>query len=154
MLIYIELTTENASINGLIHQGNPAKGHTLTDLALGPAATVAIRTQKLALADLVQMFIAYDQVALREFFDERGQLAVGQHLYAETFGRLPKQFQAQLREADAVDVRIIANDEHLLRLPWPLLADRGIFLCTASWSVALADEARPWSANCRRPPAS
>ncbi|MCP4378780.1 MAG: hypothetical protein GY794_21710, partial [bacterium] len=41
-------------------------------------------------------------------------------------------------ENEEVDIRIVTQDEHLARLPWVLLADKGIFLSTIGWSVVLS----------------
>lgn len=150
MRIYIELETHDDKIQGLIHQGSRTAGHSLHTLALGSVATVTIREQKYVLADLISTLVNYNQAALREFFDERGQLDLGRHLYAQTMGQLPQQLQAQIHQTNVVDVRIVTSDEHLLRLPWPLLADRGIFLCTDKWTVTLAADATV--ADCELPP--
>ncbi len=68
-------------------------------------------------------------------FSERTQIELGQHLFAETFGRL-KHFET---ERD-IDLRICvdAGDEHLAALPWPLLARDGQFLVSSrGWTVSL-----------------
>lgn len=150
MRINIELVVNNEVVNGLIHQDNRSSGQSLSKPRLDSTSTVVISKQLYTLGDLVSALISYNETSLREFFDERGQLELGHHLYEQTLGQLPQQLQAQLHQADFVDVRIVTSDEHLIRLPWPLLADRGIFLCTDNWSVSLSADVTV--SDCELPP--
>ena len=84
------------------------------------------------LRDLCQALIGFDAKNLHVAFEERGQICLGQHLWDETIGRLNRYEST----AD-VDLRIITGDEHLGRLPWPLLARRGIFAVNKGWTVSL-----------------
>ncbi len=122
--------------HGRLHQGNPDHARILPDLQLGPTATVRIKGKDYQLGQLVQALIAYQQDDLREVYDERGQLELGQYLYAQLFGSLDTREMQRLHDAK-VEVQIVTIDEHLARLPWVLLADRGVFLSTAGWAVTL-----------------
>ena len=72
------------------------------------------------------------------WLDERGQLEIGRKLFEETFGGLEP-----LAGCDAVDLRIVADEEHLLRLPWPLLNRRGILLIHEAWSMSFSADTQP-----------
>ncbi|MCY2966004.1 MAG: hypothetical protein NT069_20630, partial [Planctomycetota bacterium] len=68
-------------------------------------------------------------------FSERTQIELGQHLFAETFGRL-NRFETE-RDID-LRIWVDAGDEHLAALPWPLLAREGQFLVSSrGWTVSL-----------------
>ena len=66
------------------------------------------------------------------WFDESAQLAIGRKLFDETIGRIDA-----VARREAVDLRIATEDEHLRRLPWPLLNRRGIFLVHEAWTTSL-----------------
>lgn len=66
------------------------------------------------------------------WFDEAAQLAIGRKLFDETVGRIDA-----VARREAVDLRIETDDQHLRRLPWPLLNRRGIFLMHEAWTTSL-----------------
>ncbi|NTU50633.1 MAG: pseudouridine-5'-phosphate glycosidase, partial [Desulfobulbaceae bacterium] len=59
--------------------------------------------------------IAFESAVLETVFDERGQLALGQYLYAQTLGRWQNAPDPR-RESD-IQLHIFSEDEHILRLP-------------------------------------
>jgi hypothetical protein len=72
----------------------------------------------------------------------------GLFLYRQLFGEAAED---ELRQnCDAVDLRIVTADENISRLPWMLLAHRGVFLAAAGWSISLAVDAAQSSHE--RPP--
>ncbi|MEZ4866210.1 MAG: hypothetical protein R3C14_33140 [Caldilineaceae bacterium] len=146
----IEITKQGNTYTGLIHQGNRANAQPLAALNLGANTGITIKGQAYFLSELTQALISYQSHQLAYLFDERGQLELGHHLYAQTFGQLPEVERRRLHQADAVDVQIVTADEHLSRLPWALLAHNGIFLTTAGWSVVLADQVE--TLDCELPP--
>lgn len=123
---------------GRIHQGDPEMSCELAELALSTDSEVVIKGQPYKLGDLVDALIDYDIEDINSLFDVRGQLALGQHLYAQTVGKLNKWEKERLSKADFVDLRIITEDESVSRLPWTLLANGGVFLAANGWSIALS----------------
>lgn len=121
---------------GRIHQGDLGASYRLLDLSLSNEAEVSIKGQRHRLGDLVDSLINYDAQSIASIFDERGQLELGQHLYVQTFGRLSKPETERLRAEESVELRILTEDENIGRLPWALLADRGVFLSASGWSIA------------------
>ncbi|MDJ0667894.1 MAG: hypothetical protein QNJ61_11465 [Desulfobacterales bacterium] len=99
---------------------------------------MVIKDQKVAIRDLLDALIDFDEKWLHDFFDERGQMDVGVYLYRQLFGDTSAEEIS--RNCDAMDLRIVTQDEDMARLPWLLLADRGVFLSTAGWSISLADQ--------------
>lgn len=89
------------------------------------------------LGELVQRLIDFKPESLA-WFEERGQLEIGRKLFDETAGRIPP-----LASRDQVDLRIVTDDEHLMRVPWPLLNRRGIFLIHEAWSTSLSTRTGP-----------
>ncbi|MFQ5632585.1 MAG: hypothetical protein ACE5I1_27775, partial [bacterium] len=66
-----------------------------------------------------------------------GQLEIGQFLYNQIFKEMqPSELKSP--HGEQVDVRIITEDEHIARLPWVLLAHKGVFLSATGWSIAIA----------------
>jgi len=78
----------NGAYQGCIHQGNRHEAVDLGNLQLKPDNQVTIKGQSYSLAQLVKALIQYDENDLKRAFDERGQLEIGQYLFAETFGKL------------------------------------------------------------------
>ncbi len=144
---FVEL--DPGGTHGRLHQGNPDHARVLSGLQLGPTAIVRIKAKDYQLGQLVQALIAYQQDDLLEVYDERGQLELGQYLYAQLFNSLDFRERQRLHDAK-VEVQIVTTDEHFARLPWVLLADRGVFLSTAGWSVTLTTTTA--SEDCELPP--
>lgn len=139
MRYFIEITTANNTYAGLIHQGNHDRAYTLATLDLKPTTALTIKGNAYFLSDLTEILINYQSKQLTHLFDERGQLELGQYLYQQTFGQLPPALQQRVQEAREVELYIVTEDEQISRLPWVLLAHKGIFLATAGWSVIITD---------------
>jgi hypothetical protein len=77
------------------------------------------------LGDILDRLTNFDVAFLRAHFDERQQLHLGNYLYQQTLGKLP----VALSPTDTIELTIHSSDEHILRLPWALIAHRGQFLC-------------------------
>lgn len=149
MRYFVEIINENGDYRGSIHQGNPTIARPLNDLLLQPEAEVSIKGQPYKIGDLVQALIDYKPEDIRIAFEERGQLEIGQYLYARVFGKTP---HTELKRSadEQVDLRIVTGDEHIARLPWVLLAQQGIFLSAAGWSVSISR--RSAVSDCELPP--
>lgn len=129
-----------------IHRG-PGEALLLPNVALGPNA-VPFKDRPYTLGSLIERLIHMDLDFIKEF-DERLQIVLGEYLYDQTFGKL-NAWDLPTGESP-VEVTIVTADEHMARLPWPLLAHRGIFLCATGWSVALAPSADALK-DCEVPP--
>lgn len=159
----VEIKNHNGQYHGTIHQGNPAFGHALPNLQLHPEAEIIIKGEACKLGDLVQTLIDHQADELAFAFDERGQLEIGRHLYQQIFAEAKSglhadaleksansRTQAGLHPSETIDLRIITDDEHLARLPWVLLADKGVFLTTAGWTITLSTKTA--TRGCELPP--
>lgn len=144
MQYLVEIKNPNGRYQGTIHQGNPALARALPDLQLHAEAEITIKGEVCKLGDLVQALIEHDAEAMAYVFDERGQLEIGQHLFRQVFGT------TTLPASEAIDLRLITAEENVCRLPWVLLADKGIFLTTASWTVTLSTKTA--TRDCELPP--
>ncbi len=138
MRYFVEINKTGKDYTVSIHQGNPNKARIFSDASLGPEAEITIKNNNFKLDDLIQALIKYNSNDLELAFDERGQVETGQYLYSQTIGRLNQNELTQLHNENETEIRIIAHDEHIARLPWVLLARKGIFLCAAGWSVSLS----------------
>ncbi|MCP4110227.1 MAG: hypothetical protein GY749_32680 [Desulfobacteraceae bacterium] len=138
MRYFLEISKAGKHYTVSIHQGDPDKARTFPDASLGPEAEITIKNNNFKLGDLIHALITYNPNDLELAFDERGQLQTGHYLYSQTIGRLNPSELEQLHNENETEIRIITHDEHIARIPWVLLAHRGIFLCTTSWSVALS----------------
>jgi hypothetical protein len=129
---------EIASGRAVIRRSDDGQASEPRALTLAPADRLEIKAQKVAVRELLNALIDYDEKWLQAFFDERGQMDVGVHLFRQLFG--DASAEDIRRNCDVVDLRIVTQDEDMARLPWLLLADRGVFLSTAGWSISLADQ--------------
>ncbi|MGA9768600.1 MAG: hypothetical protein WBV94_06150 [Blastocatellia bacterium] len=155
MRLFVEIQKGEGGYTGSVHQGNPGAAEKLANLLLKPDDAVIINRQSYGLGVLVDKLIAFRPDEMDNLFNERGQLEIGQHLHAQTIGKLaPDKFRDSRNDRSATDkgieIRIVTDDEHVARLPWSLLADRGVFLSTAGWSVALSRQSE--SRACELPP--
>lgn len=135
MRYFIELTGDGQHYQGVMHQGNPLLARALPDLAIGPQVEVDLG-QPLRLQQVVDAFVDRQNPNLAFLHEERSQVQLGHHLYQQLFGAVPPA-QLQSPQDTPVDLRIVTSDEYLARLPWILLAHRGVFLSTTGWSVSL-----------------
>ena len=136
MHLFVEIEREAETCTGRIHEGNPTFARTLETLALRPEDTVVIDGRNYPLGELTERLIAFQSADLRSIFDERGQLAIGRHLFSQVFGGMPPSERQRLGDSGALRVHILSADEHIRRLPWTLLADEhGVFLLTEGWAV-------------------
>jgi hypothetical protein len=148
MQYFLEIDNKAGHYEGRIYQGDPASAYPLPNLELGSTAQINIKGKTCTLGELIQALIAYESEILETFFDERGQLELGQYLYAQTLGCWQNAPDPR-READ-IQIHILSEDEHILRLPWVLLACDGIFLSILGWSVILGSSDSV--TNCELPP--
>lgn len=144
---YIEIRRENNGYAGQVHRGGD-RVFQIKDLKLACEDTVLIKNQSIRLDELVRSIITFEKKWLENRFDERGQYETGVWLFHQLFGGTPP-WQIQPKNGH-VEIRIVASDEHICRLPWVLLAHRGIFLSASGWSVALSDGGP--ETDCELPP--
>jgi hypothetical protein len=136
--------------HGRVRSGDGGPTFDLTDIQLGAASKVEINGYVRTLGEVVESLVYHRVESIEADLDEIGQLAVGQHLYAETFGRLKSAGRALPWQGGGTEVRIVTADEHIARLPWVLLASDGAFLSANGWSVALSS--REKLMDCALPP--
>jgi len=141
--ITVEIRARNGGWTGLVHRADGRPTEFLDGLRLGPGEPVQVKGETRTLGDLVRTLVDYEPAALALAFDERGQLEIGTWLYRQIFGD-------RHIDADAVRLEIATDDEHIMRLPWPLLCRDGVFCCANGWSVALGSGAH--RAAVRLPP--
>ena len=130
MDLNVEIHARQGRYSGLLRRSDQPYTQTLDELCLGPDDTVTIKGRELSLGRLVRALVGYRPSDLELAFDERGQLALGTWLYRCVFGE-------QRFDADQIRLRIDTDDEHIARLPWPLLCRDGVFCCANGWSVTL-----------------
>ncbi|MCP4105056.1 MAG: hypothetical protein GY749_05905 [Desulfobacteraceae bacterium] len=144
--VFIEIKESDGQYTGWIHQGIQNEGYHIPVLNLAQNLK-PLKDNDWTLDDLIKAIIEFNPNDLKAF-DERVQLNLGQHLYNQTLGTLPEQKQEQL--SNAKDLRILTNDEWIAKLPWNLLANKGIFLCTIGYSVSVSRQSE--NAPCELPP--
>ncbi len=135
--IFLTLRRRDNSVYGSLTVFNKQQEYALDGLNLHPSARLAYGDQKPTLQDVLGKFLAFDLTRPDLLTNERGQLDVGHHLFSETFKVLSGRELRRLR-GENIDLRVVTDDEHIMRLPWSLIADGGIFLSTSGWSVSLS----------------
>lgn len=135
MHYFLEIYKKDDYYKGQIQQGDKSSVDILSNIELGPNTQITIKNKLYTLSELIQVLIAFKSEVLESVFDERGQLELGQYLYAQTLGRWPNAPDPR-RESD-IRLHILSEDEHILRLPWVLLAYDGRYLSVSGWSVTL-----------------
>ncbi|HKR11081.1 MAG TPA: hypothetical protein VJT15_03405 [Pyrinomonadaceae bacterium] len=136
-LYFVNIAAKNGSYSCSLHEVYSSKSYPEFGVQLGANDSLTIKGETLSFKALLKKLADYKPDDLAHFFDDRGQLEIGQHLFNEIFRLLSEPEQIRLCSA-AVEVRIVTGDEHIGRLPWCLLACREIFLTTEKWSVALS----------------
>ena len=131
------IEARDGSYTCLLREFYGSKSYAEFPVKLGPNESVNIKGQALSLAVLLQKLADYKPEDLSFFFDDRGQLELGQFLFDELFRPLSESDQIKL-VSESVELRIVTSDEHVARLAWCLLARKGIFLTTEKWSVGLS----------------
>ncbi|HKV39013.1 MAG TPA: hypothetical protein VJX67_07360 [Blastocatellia bacterium] len=123
-----------------LHAGDFIALRSAEGAKLGERALVRINRQTLRLGDLIDRLAQDPPRALSDLMDERGQRELGNYLHDQLFanGASPPLITSN---DGAVDMRIIASDEHILRLPWMLLANSSGFLSARGWAVSFAAQA-------------
>src|SRR5262245_29722146 len=101
----VEITSRDGQYDGQLSFGDLRHTRRLTNLQLGPQATVDIKGKAFTLAALVQALIGYQSDDLQTAYDERGQLELGRYLYTQIFGVLNATERRRLRDT-SVDVRL------------------------------------------------
>src|SRR5215217_2833413 len=130
MRYFIEITTEHDNISILIYENNPTIGRKADGAKLRRSDTVPLEEQHYRLDEIVDLIRSphADHLYQRtqENLDERDQVDIGHFLYQQLFGDIhPAKLQPDTNEA--VDLRIITDDEFIASLPWPLLAHQASF---------------------------
>ncbi len=141
---WIEIRGDAGGFRQVVHHGDRDHPMAEATAGLGPNTSVGGTT----LGALVKSLLEADPAFGRGGFDERLQLDVGRHLYAQTLGRLgdPPPIEAD------VSVHVVTGDEYVARLPWVLLARGGRFLAACGWSISLSRPDRPLDSTCLLPP--
>ncbi len=135
---------------GILRYGEKKNAWQLPNLELGPEVEVPLNGETRRLGELVEEFMRYDPIELKNSFDERGQLEIGQYLFSQLFEKINSTDAKHFLLEKDVDLRIVTSDEHISRLPWPLLANKGIFLSTVGWSASISS--RVDIEDCELPP--
>ena len=134
--VFLKLWLDEGKVKGRCWSGyQPLNPTQINGLELGPADKLSIKsspTESYPLQSLVKALITSEIADLERIFRERVQIELGGHLYEQTLGKLGLYDT----ERD-IDLRIITDDEHLARLPWPLLCHRGVFLTSKGWRISL-----------------
>jgi hypothetical protein len=141
MRFFVEIVKEGGAYVGYVQRDESSHRRRLPDLELSGQSEVEVKGEDYTLRQLTDALINYDEADLEHAFDERGQLQFGQHLFRQIFEWMEPHELDGLREK-SVEVRVMTDEEEVARLPWVLLADRGIFLSTVGWSVALSPRVR------------
>lgn len=115
-------------------------------LKLSPTDTVPFSSGPVSLADLSRRLFPADSETVAEdlaFFNERHQLELGRFLGEQLFGSVAASNELrELFAREGQELRLVTDDEHLVRLPWVLLAAEELVLAARRrWSIALAREA-------------
>jgi hypothetical protein len=143
---FLEIERKRDGYQGRLHPGDPDPGRALVEMALGPDAEIEIKGRSYPLGRLVEGLIAFQPSVIDDILDERGQWELGRYLYRETLGRSGRDLPA---EAD-IHLRVQTEDEHILRLPWTLIARDATFLSMTGWSVAFGGTGK--GRECELPP--
>ncbi len=135
MRVYFDIQAQGTSAYACTETGGQMLR--LDKLHLGEQAQVRIKSKNYTLGELVRRLIEFrnDDAGL---LDDRDQLEIGRHLYAQTIARLPAAEQNKLRDAPKVILHLSSLDERITRLPWILLARDQDLLSTCGWSVLLS----------------
>lgn len=146
--VYVTLRRRGKSVSGNVAVAN-RRPEALTKLKLDSSASIEYRDRKLTLEEVIDKFQTFGATEQDPITSAGGQLEVGRHLYQQIFGSLRPEVMRSLR-GERVDLRVVTDDKHLLRLPWSLIADT-TFLSASGWSVSMsaaADDCR----ECPLPP--
>ncbi|MGH7492676.1 MAG: toll/interleukin-1 receptor domain-containing protein [bacterium] len=144
MRFFVEIASERDRYQIRIHQGSPTPDAPWRETLLGLQAEVQLQDSSLSLARLVGM----KSSQRCEQLGEHHQYAIGQYLFAQTFGAFDNPIFQSSREIKA-EIRIVTADPRIAQLPWMLLASRGVFLNALGWSVSAANTTQ--AANCELP---
>jgi hypothetical protein len=116
-------------------------------ILFAPQAKVEIKGNSFQLQALSKALIGYHENDFGLVFDARGQREIGRPLIDQTVGRLGEADLTRLRRSSDVEVRVITDDEHIMRLPWILMADKKIFLSNEGWSISFSSRREAVSAE-------
>jgi len=149
MRCFVEIEKKENRYTGSFYQSHAGTGLPLSDMNFEDTAKIRIKGEFYRLGDLLGAYISCRKNALPAAFDERGQLGMGQYLYSQIFGQLGAEKQQRLHASEQVEVRIVSQDERIALLPWSLMANKGIFLSAAGWSVTVSTKKK--AADCEFP---
>lgn len=138
MRYILEIEKKENRYTGLLYSDIAGTRPAVLNLNFEDTAKIRIRDEIYRLGDLLGGYAASVKNTVPEAYNERGHLAVGQYLYSQIFGNLSAEEQQQRHPSEPADLCIVSPDERTASLPWNLLADKGIFLCAAGWSVRIS----------------
>jgi hypothetical protein len=148
MRITLALERNGNLVSGLLDDGFQTDA--LDQLELAPASLVKVKEEAFSFSALVEALTSYHPDDIEKVFDPRGQLDQGRHLFQQVFQKGGRAAYGALRQNGEVELRVVTLDEHLLRLPWVLLADEQGFLSQRDWAVTLAASRK--GSDCELPP--
>lgn len=134
---------------GYLYTDDPEDCIALDNLKLHPESIIQVNGKNYEIGALLKCKGNENPTDNAVFFNERSQLDIGQYLFQQLFGQLPEKDLRQIGAASSVDIRIITQDDHIYRIPWNLLSNRGIFLSAVSWSTSVSNSKEP--DNCTLP---
>ena len=149
MRCFVEIENKEKRYIGSFYQSYAGTGLPLPDLNFEDTAKIRIKGEFYRLGDILGSYVSCRKNALPAAFDERGQLGMGQYLYSQIFGHLSAEERQRLHASDTVEVRIVSQDERIALLPWSLMANKGIFLSAAGWSVTVSTKKK--ASDCEFP---
>lgn len=125
--LYLEIKKCAEGYEACVHSGDPRNAKRIQpNPKIGPADLLPDTDR--TLGQLVQALVRFGE-ADRAFFDDRGQLAFGSHLFQQTLGSLDLA-------AEPHSLVIVSEDEHARSLPWPLMVQRNVFLVVTGWAIS------------------
>ncbi len=138
MRYIVEIEKKENRYTGSLYQHPSGTHPALLNLNFEDTAKIRIRDETYRLGDLLGCYVSSVKNMLPAAFEERGHIAIGQYLYSQIFGTLSAEDRQRLHSSEPVEVCIVSQDDRIASLPWSLLANNGIFLCTAGWSVSIS----------------
>jgi hypothetical protein len=135
--IFITLERQGDVVSGSLLFHEKKKAYQLNNLELLPTSHLVIDGRPVTLQDVVGTFLQFKLTATDLITSERGQFEVGCYLFSQIFAVL-SDTERRIVIEERVDARIVTEDEHLMHLPWSLLAAGEVFLCARGWSVSLS----------------
>ena len=138
MFYTLKISSDDGLYHGLICHNESGTECIIGRLELMQESQVTVKGQIYSLGQIVNALVTYNKDDIKKAFDERGQLEIGHYLYQQIFGKLSKEMIGLFSNATEIDLHIVSEDEHIKRLPWVLLSNKGVFFSTIGWAVTLS----------------